>query len=107
MNTILTDIYSLYDALLFCLTPDFGPKLATALLFLAIVALVCFLCYTAPQAICLRAALNSIRAGSDKETPQQKRATFQTNFEEINTALLSNNATSIVWQEFSKTLLRR
>ena len=108
MNTILSDIYSVYDALLVPFgTPDFGPKLATGLLFLAFAVLVSFLCFTAPQAVRLRTALNVIEGGSNKESAQQKRATFQSSFDNINTALLSNKATSIVWQEFCKTLIRR
>ena len=108
MNTILTDIYSAYDAILVPFgTPDFGPKLATGLLFLGLAVLLGFLSFTVPQALRLRAALNSIRADSEKDNAQQKRANFQTNYEKINAALLSNKVTSNVWQEFCKTLIRR
>src|ERR1700722_17683939 len=108
MNTIFPDIYSVYDALLVPFgTPDFGPNLATVLLLLAFVVFLSFLCVTAPQIIRLHAALNAIESGANKENAQQKRATFQSSFDKINAALLSNKATSAVWQEFCKTLIRR
>jgi hypothetical protein len=108
MNRILTDIYSLYDALLLPFgTPDFGPKLATGLLFLAVMVLLGFLCVTIPQAVRLRAALNAISGGSKKENAQEKRTAFQSNYEKINAELLSNKAISVVWQEFCKTFIRR
>jgi hypothetical protein len=108
MNTILTYIYSLYAALLVPFgTPEFGPKLATALLALAVLVLLGFFCFAAPQAIRLRAALSVIRGDTHKESEQKKRAIFRTNYETIDTALLYNKATSIVWQEFRKTLIFR
>lgn len=108
MNTIFPDIYSVYDALLVPFgTPDFGPKLATVLLLFAFVVILTFLCVTAPQVIRLHAALNAIESSKNNENAQQKRATFQSSFDKINAALLSNKVTSAVWQEFCKTLIRR
>jgi DNA anti-recombination protein RmuC len=108
MQSALAYIYSLYGALLVPFgTADFGPKLATGLLFLALLVFLAFLCFALPQAFRLRSALVAIKGDSDRESEQQKRATFQSNYDGIDTALLSNKATSIVWQEFRKTLIFR
>src|ERR1035437_9551435 len=108
MQTILSNIFSLYDALLLPFgTPDFGPKLATGLLFLALLVFISFLCFALPQVFRLRLALIAIKGDSAKESEQQKRALFQSKYEDIDAALLSNKATSIVWQEFRKTLIFR
>ncbi len=115
MNTILADvhsayndIYSVYAALLVPFgTPDFGPKLATALLLIALAVLISFICFAAIQAYRLRTALNVIRGSSNRESAQQKRATFQSRYDTVNAALASNKVTSIAWQEFCKTLIRR
>ena len=108
MSTILAYVFSLYDALLIPFgTPEFGPKLATGLLALALLVFLGFLCFTVPQAIRLRAALIAIRGDSNTEGEEQKRAAFQDNYDAIDNALLSNKATSIVWREFRKTLIFR
>ncbi|HEY6259680.1 MAG TPA: hypothetical protein VIY51_28215 [Xanthobacteraceae bacterium] len=107
-NTILAYVSPLYDALLVPFgSPDFGPKLATGLLALALLVLVAFIGLALPQAFRLRAALVAIKCGTDNESEQQKRAAFQTKYEKIDMALLSNRATSIAWQEFRKTLMFR
>jgi hypothetical protein len=108
MNQILSYVYPLYDALLVPFgTPEFGPKLATALLALAILVFFAFLCFAVPQGLRLRRALNAIKSGADSESEQQKRALFQNEYEEIDIALHSNKATSTAWQEFRKTLIFR
>ncbi len=108
MQSALIYIYSLYGALLVPFgTPEFGPKLATGLLFLALLVFLAFLCFALPQAYRLRSALIAIKGDSGQETEQQKRAIFHNKYDEIDTALLSNRATSIVWQEYRKTLIFR
>src|SRR5713226_7542395 len=108
MQSALIYIYSLYGALLVPFgTPEFGPKLATGLLFLALLVFLSFLCFALPQAFRLRSALIAIKGESEQGTEQQRRAKFQSDYEEINAALLSNKATSVVWQEFRKTLIFR
>ena len=102
------DLHSLYGGLLEPFrNPEFGPWLATILLVLAVVVLSGFLCFALPQAIRLRAALDAIKGGTDKDSEQQKRATFLRDYEKINGSLLSNKATSTVWQEFRKYLMFR
>src|SRR4051794_12507263 len=86
-------------------TPDFGPKLATALLALAGAVFCCFLCFALPQAYQLRSALTSIKGSSGGKTEQEMRLEFQRNYPAIDNALLSNWATSNVWQEFRKSLI--
>jgi hypothetical protein len=55
MQSTLAYIYSLYDALLVPFgTADFGPKLATGLLFLALIVFLAFLGFALPQAYRLR-----------------------------------------------------
>jgi methyl-accepting chemotaxis protein len=108
MEAFLAYTFSLYSAILLPFgTPDFGPKLATGLLALAAVVFLCFLCFALPQAYRLRSALVAIRGKSDNETEQEKRTAFQANYETIDNVLLSNKATSNVWQEFRKTLVFR
>jgi hypothetical protein len=108
MDTILTHVLSVYDAVLAPFgSPDFGPKLATGLLALSLLVLVAFLGLTLPQAFRLRAALNVIRGQSDKGTEQEKRAAFHGQYQAIDAALLSNKTTTLAWQEFRKTLIFR
>jgi DNA anti-recombination protein RmuC len=108
MQAFLAYTFSLYNAILIPFgTPDFGPKLATGLLALAVAVFLCFLCFALPQAHRLRSALNVIRGKSNNETEHEKRTAFQGSFEAIDSALLSNKATSNVWQEFRKTLIFR
>jgi hypothetical protein len=58
MYDLLAHIHSFYDTLLIPFgDPDFGPKLATALLALALAVLFGFLLLSIPQAVQLRAAL--------------------------------------------------
>jgi hypothetical protein len=85
----------------------FGPRLATILLLLAVAVLIGFWCFALPQALRLRAALAIIRAGTQKESDQQKRLTFLADFQQINQALQSNKAVSRAWQEFRKNLITR
>ena len=102
------DLHSLYGELLEPFrNPEFGPTLATLLLFLAVVVLIGFFCFAVPQAIRLRSALAAIKGGTDKENERQKRATFLRDYEKINKALSSNKTTSTVWQEFRKSLMFR
>jgi hypothetical protein len=108
MEAFLAYTFSIYSAILVPFgTPDFGPKLATGLLALAAAVFLGFLCFALPQSYRLRSALVAIRGKSDKETEQEKRTAFQANYEAIDNALLSNKATSNVWQEFRKTLVFR
>ncbi len=108
MESFLAYAVSLYGAILVPFgTPDFGPKLATGLLALAVAVFLCFLCFALPQSYRLRSALVAIRGKSDNEAEHEKRTAFQTNYEAIDSALLSNKATSNVWQEFRKTLIFR
>jgi hypothetical protein len=105
MQESLTYIFSLYHALLVPFgTPDFGPKLATGLLVLALFVILIFLSVAVPQSLRLRGALSAIIGRSKDETETEKRTTFQTNFDVIDAALLSNKTTSAVWQEFRQTL---
>jgi hypothetical protein len=102
------DLHSLYSELLEPFrNPEFGPTLATLLLLLAVVVLIGFLCFAAPQAIRMRSALAAIKGGTDRENERQKRATFLRDYERINKALSSNRVTSTVWQEFRKGLMFR
>ena len=101
-------MHSLYSELLEPFrNPEFGPTLATLLLFLAVVVLIGFLCFAVPQAIRLRSALAAIKGGTDKDNEQQKRATFLRDYEKITKVLSSNKVTSTVWQEFRKSLMFR
>jgi hypothetical protein len=86
---------------------SFGPELATFLLVVAAFILAGFLGSAIPKAIRLRSALGIIKAGKSKETEQEKRANFQANFKQIDSALSANTTVSIVWQEFRKTLISR
>ena len=83
---------------------SFGPELATFLLLIAAVILAAFLGSAIPKAIHLRSALRIIKSDKSKETEQEKRANFQANYKQIDSALLANKSVSIVWQEFRKTL---
>lgn len=106
MEGLLDQIITLYSAILEPFgTPDFGPKLATALLALAAVVFCCFLCLALPQAYQLRSALASIKGKSGGKTEQEMRLEFQQDYPAIDNALLSNWATSKVWQEFRKSLI--
>src|SRR5260370_22798838 len=108
MESFLASIFSVYNAILVPFgTPDFGPKLATGLLVLAIAVYICFLFFALPQAVRLRSALIAIKGRPNDETEHEKRTTFQANYETINRALVSNKATAGVWQEFRKTLVFR
>lgn len=108
MDAFLAYTFSLYSAILVPFgTPDFGPKLATGLLALALAVFLCFLCFALPQAHRLGAALVAIRGKSNDETEHEKRTTFQDNYEAIDNALSSNETASNVWQEFRKTLIFR
>ena len=108
MNTILAYVTPIYDALLIPFgTSDFGPKLATGLLALALLVLLGFIGLALPQVLRLHAALRAIKCdGADVGEPQ-RRTVFQNNYERIDIALLSNKATSQAWQEFRKTLIFR
>src|SRR5260370_35808262 len=88
-------------------TPDFGPKLATGLLVLAVAVFLCFLCFALPQLYRLRSALLTVNGNSDKESAHEQRSALQENYDAIDSALVSNRATSSVWQEFRKTLIFR
>jgi hypothetical protein len=108
MEAFLAYTFSLYSAILVPFgTPNFGPKLATGLLVLALVVFIFFLAFALPQAVRLRSARIAITGRSNEETEHEKRTTFQTNYETINKALVSNKATATVWQEFRKTLIFR
>jgi hypothetical protein len=108
MEDFLAPVFALYNAILVPFgTPDFGPKLATALLALAGLVFLSFLCFVLPQAYQLHLALASIKGSSRKRSEHEKRLEFQSNYASIDSALLSNRATSIVWQEFRKTLIFR
>jgi len=108
MEGLLGQIFALYSAILEPFgTPDFGPKLATALLALAGAVFLCFLCFVLPQAYQLRTALVSIKGPSGNKSEHEKRLQFQRNYTSIDKALLSNRVTSNVWQEFRKTLIFR
>jgi len=108
MEAFLAYTFSLYGAILEPFgTPDFGPKLATGLLVLALAVFIFFLVFALPQAVRLRSALIAITGRSNEETEHEKRTTFQTNYETINKALASNKAIAAVWQEFRKTLIYR
>ena len=105
MQEALTSVIALYSALLIPFgTPDFGPKLATALLVLALLVILVFLGVAVPQSFRLRAALSAIKGRSKDNTETEKRITFQSNYDVIDAALLSNQTTSAVWQEFRETL---
>jgi methyl-accepting chemotaxis protein len=113
MQTFFADIFSLYRSLLEPFrAPIFGPTLATYLLALALVVLLTFLCFAIPQALRLRAALSKIKGRPENVSEHdvsghEKRATFQSNFAEIDHTLLDNKAISSVWKEFRKTLVLR
>jgi hypothetical protein len=108
MQTFFTDIFNLYRDLLEPFrAPIFGPTLATYLLALALVVFFTFLCFAIPQALRLRAAISKIKGGSENASEHEKRATFQSNFVEIDHALLDNKVISNVWKEFRKTLVLR
>lgn len=108
MEAFLAYTFSLYGAILVPFgTPDFGPKLATGLLVLALAVFITFLLFAVPQSVRLQSALIAIRGNSNDKTEHDKRTTFQTNYETINEALASNKATASVWQEFRKTLIFR
>src|ERR1700686_786840 len=108
MDAFLAYTFSLYSAILVPFgTPDFGPKLATGLLVLALVVFIFFLVFALPQAVRLRSALIAITGRSNEETEHERRTAFQTNYETNNKALPSNKATASVWQEFRKTLIFR
>src|SRR6266436_9107508 len=98
MEAFLAYIFSLYNAILVPFgTPDFGPKLATGLLVLAVAVFLCFLCFALPQLYRLRSALLTVKGNSDKESAHEKRSAFQENYDAIDSALVSNRATSSVW----------
>jgi methyl-accepting chemotaxis protein len=109
VHSILNFDYALlYSALLGPFKNEaFGPTLATVLLILAVAVFIGFLCFSVPQAIRLRAALTTIRGGTQSESDQQKRATFLNDYAKIDQALLSNKTTSGAWQEFRKNLITR
>src|SRR5882672_1038674 len=108
MEAFLTYIFSFYNAILVPFgTPDFGPKLATGLLVLAVAVFLCFLCFALPQSYRLRSAVVTVKGNSDKEREHEKRTAFQENYDAIDSALVSNRAISNVWQEFRKTLIFR
>jgi len=109
MNSIIHYNYAaLYSDLLEPFRSEaFGPRLATILLLLAVVVLIGFWCFALPQALRLRAALAIIQAGTQKGSEQQKRATFLTDFQQIDQALRSNKVVSRAWQEFRKNLITR
>ena len=108
MNTILAYVSPLYDALLVPFgTPDFGPKLATGLLALALLVILGFISFALPQTLRLRAALKAIRGDLSEPGEQQRRTAFQNNYEAVDAALLSNKTTLLAWQEFRKTLILR
>jgi hypothetical protein len=89
MQEILTYVFSLYSALLVPFgSPDFGPKLATALLVLALIVFLIFLGFAVPQSFRLRAALNAISGSSQNETEDEKRAAFRSNYDFIDGALV-------------------
>ena len=108
MQKIFEDIFTLYKDLLEPFrAPMFGPTVATYLLALALVVFLAFLCFAIPQALRLRAALSKIEGGSEGDSEHEKRATFQSNFDAIDHALLNNKVISSVWKEFRKTLVLR
>ena len=108
MQTFFADIFSLYRSLLEPFrAPIFGPTLATYLLALALGVLLTFLCFPIPQALRLRAALSQIKGRSENASEHEKRATFHSNFAEIDHALLNNKVISSVWKEFRKPLVLR
>jgi hypothetical protein len=88
-------------------TEDFGPKLATGLLAAAVMVFVLFLAAVAPQALRLHSALSAVRGNSKGDTEDQKRASFQDRYDEVDAILSSNKSTSGVWAEFRKTLIFR
>lgn len=102
------DLYSLYSELLEPFrNEEFGPRLATLLLILALFVLIGFLCFAVPQAIRLRTALLAIKGETESENEQKKRAAFLRDYEKIDKALSANKTTSTVWQEFRKCLMLR
>ena len=108
MGELFAYINSYYGSLLVPFgSEDFGPKLATALLILAIAVFSVFLIFALPQALRLRGALAAIRRGSDGKNSDEKRQLFQNRFDEIDETLSSNKTTSEAWQEFRKTLIFR
>jgi hypothetical protein len=86
---------------------SFGPELATFLLVVAAFILTAFLGSALPKAIHLRSALRIIKSDKSKETEQEKRANFQANYKQIDSALLANRSVSGVWREFRKNLITR
>jgi hypothetical protein len=102
LNTILTfDYASLYGVFLEPFRHEaFGPKVATALLALAVLVFLGFLCIAVPQAVQLRTALAIIKGRSSNGNPQEKRKQFHRNFTNIDKSLLYNKAISSAWSEF-------
>jgi hypothetical protein len=106
MNGILAKVLPVYSAILEPFrSPDFGPKLATWLLVLALLFFLCFLLVSLRQAFGLRAALLTITGKNALKDEKERRHKFQTDYHSINLVLLSNRTISAAWQEFRKTLI--
>lgn len=107
MEAIFNHNYAEYYATL--LEPfrseSFGPKIATGLLVAALVVLLGFLFSVLSKFTKLKAALKIIRGPRKITGDLEKRVDFQRNFEKIDSALLANKLTSLVWREFRETLL--
>jgi len=88
-------------------TEDFGPKVATYLLLAALTLLIAFVCAVFPRALRLHAALSTVRGKTKEASEDQKRLSFQSRYDEVDSALSSNKLTSAAWAEFRKTLIFR
>ncbi|WP_253711828.1 hypothetical protein [Bradyrhizobium sp. WD16] len=88
-------------------TEDFGPKVATGLLVSAATLFLAFVCAVLPQAYRLHSALSAVRGKSKETSEDQKRLSFHSRYDEVDTTLSSNKLTSTAWAEFRKTLIFR
>jgi archaellum component FlaC len=106
MDGFLARVFSIYAVILEPFgSPDFGPKLATGLLALATIVLLCFLVSSLPHAYRLRSALRVILGTNIPDEEGGKRESFENNYYAIHKALLSNKTVCTAWQEFQKTLI--
>ena len=88
-------------------TEDFGPKVATGLLLAALTLFIAFVCAVFPQALRLHSALSTVRGRTKEASEDQKRLSFQSRYDEVDSTLSSNKLTSAAWAEFRKTLIFR
>ena len=90
MNGILAKVLPVYSAILEPFrSPDFGPKLATWLLVLALLFFLCFLLVSLRQAFGLRAALLTITGKNALKDEKERMACTRFERHEVKLTQLS------------------